>query len=241
MSGSAPPLLTARDQLELDHSLGAQVDPDVAVGILRGEGHVDAGGLGQGRRDLGLSHDLREVDRADLLLALADQHQVDRRLTSGSAQRVQRRQERRLGPFLVHRAPADHHLAEARLVHQPRLPRRGGPLLRIDLLHVVHEVQAHALRRSRVERGENAGEPIGGHPLGALEARVAQHAQEELHALLPADALGGDGGLADPLLQALDGFAVALLDLALDRSQIGGARQAGEHQRSGPHQRAAQE
>ena len=47
----------------------------------------------------GPPHDLPEVRRADLLLALGDQHEVDGQLPARAADRVQRGQERRLaGP-----------------------------------------------------------------------------------------------------------------------------------------------
>src|SRR5207302_2035731 len=124
LAGAAAPLLAAGDQLHLDDALGAQIDGHVSVGILGGERHVDADGLGQRRRDLRLANHLREVHRPDLLLAFPDQHEVDRRLASRPSQRVERREEGRLGPLLVHRAAANHHLAETRLVDQPRLPRR---------------------------------------------------------------------------------------------------------------------
>ena len=105
--------------------------------------------LAQRRLDLGPVHDLPDVRRADLLLALGDQHEVDRQLLAGAADRVQRGEERRLGSLLVHRAAADDHLAEARLVDDARLERRRRPLGRIELLDVVHEVEADRLRRRR--------------------------------------------------------------------------------------------
>ena len=109
------------------------------------------------------------------------------------------------------------------------------------MLHVVHEVEAHRLRRSRVERGEDAGESAGRHALGALEAGIPKQADEVLHAFLATDALGGDGGLVDPVLQALHGLAVTLLDLALDRGQVRGAREAREHQGGRAREGAAQQ
>src|SRR5207302_2035730 len=53
--------------------------------------------------------------------------------------------------------------------------------------------------------------------------------------------LGGDGGLVDPVLQALHGLAVTLLDLALDRGQVRGAREAREHQGGRAREGAAQQ
>ena len=67
---------------------------------------------------LGPAHDLAEVRRADLLLAFGDQHQVHRQLPAGAADGVQRGEERGLRTLLVHRAAADHDLAEAGLVDE---------------------------------------------------------------------------------------------------------------------------
>ena len=65
---------------------------------------------------LGPAHDLREVRRADLLLALGHQHEVDRQLPAGAVDGVERGEERGLRALLVHRAAADQHLAQAGLV-----------------------------------------------------------------------------------------------------------------------------
>ena len=96
------------------------------------------------RLHLGTPDDLREVRRADLLLALRDEHQVDRELAPRALVGVQRREERRLGALLVDRPAAHDDLAELRLVDQRALERRRGPLGRIDLLDVEHEVDAVA-------------------------------------------------------------------------------------------------
>ena len=110
----------------------------------------------QGPQHLGPSHDLREVRRPDLLLAFRHHHQVHRRLAPRAPDGVKGGQERRLRPFLIHRAPAHHDLPESGLRHQRGVKRRRGPLGRIHLLHVVHEVEpAASSRRARVQRGED--------------------------------------------------------------------------------------
>ena len=76
------------------------------------------------------------------------------------------------GPFLIHRAPSDDHLADARLVDDARLERRRGPLGRVELLDVVHEVQADRLRRAGVERREHARLAVGLDHGGLLESGV---------------------------------------------------------------------
>ena len=78
-----------------------------------------------------------------------------------AADRVQRGEQRRLRPLLVDRAAADHHLADAGLVDDARLERRRAPLGRIELLDVVHEVEADGLRRAGIERGEHARLAVG--------------------------------------------------------------------------------
>src|SRR3546814_5298177 len=56
--------------------------------------------------NVGLGRDLAEMRRSDLLLALADEHDVDGQLAPRGADRVERGEESRLGPLLVHRAAA---------------------------------------------------------------------------------------------------------------------------------------
>ena len=63
--------------------------------------------------DLGLEDDLREVRRADLLLALAHEHEVHRELLARGLERMQRGEQRHLRSLGVRRAAADHDLADA--------------------------------------------------------------------------------------------------------------------------------
>jgi hypothetical protein len=211
----AAPLLAAGHQLQLHHALGAQRDGDAAIRVLRGAGHEHAPALPQRGGDFRPRDHLLEVRRADLLFALRHQHDVHRDLGAGAADGVQRGQERGLRPLLVDRAAAHHHLAEARLVDQRRFEGRRGPFA-VGLLHVVHEVQADGARRARVQRGEYAGVAVGGHPRRGLEAGLAGQADHRVAALLHPAVLGRDGGLLDPVAQALEAFVVALLDLGRD-------------------------
>jgi hypothetical protein len=130
---------------------------------------------------------------------------------------VQRGEERRLGALLVDRAAPHDHLAELGQVDDLRLPRRRAPLLGLDLLDVVHEVQADRARRAGVERREHARVAVGRDALDLAEAGVAQHPHQEVAALGDAAVLGGDRRLANPLLQASDALGVALRDLVVDR------------------------
>ena len=167
----------------------------------------------------GALDDLLEVRRADLLLAFRDEDEVDGRLAARALDRVQGGEERRLRTLLVHGAAAHEDLAEAGLVHEGGVERRRRPLGGIDLLDVVHEVDADRPRRSRVEGGEDAGMAVGGHLRRGLEAGVLRHVHHELAALVHAAVLGGDRRQLHPLLEALEAFRVALLDLGLDAGE----------------------
>ena len=81
------------------------------------------------------------------------------------------------------------------------------------LLDVVHEVESQGARRAGVQRGEDAGLPVGRHFLGAAEARVLEQSDHQFAALIHPAVLRGDGGLADPFLEPLDCLVVAFLDL----------------------------
>ena len=77
------------------------------------------------------------------------------------------------GPFWFTAPRPIDHLAEAGLVDERRLERRRGPLGGIELLDVVHEIEADGARRAGVERGEDAGLAVGGNLFDLLEAGVA--------------------------------------------------------------------
>src|SRR2546426_9163147 len=164
---------------------------------------------------------LGEVRRADLLLALSDEHEVHRGLAAGPADGVEGAKERGFRPFLVHRAAADQHLAQTGPVDERGLPGRRGPLCGIRLLHVVHEVEPQCAGSPGVERGEDAGLTVGGQLRDLTEPRLPQHPHRELAALVQAPVLGGDRWLPDPLLQTLDAFVVPLRDLREHGGQVG--------------------
>jgi hypothetical protein len=133
---------------------------------------------------------------------------------------VQRCEERRLRTLLIHGATAHHGLAQIGQIDELRFPRRRRPLLRIGLLHVVHEVQPEGPSRAGVERCEDAGLAVGGPLLDVLKARVAQHAHRQVAPFRDTAILRRDRRLANPRLQPLHGFVVTLLDLLVDRSPI---------------------
>ena len=185
------------------------------------DGHVDSAAFPQSGQNLGPANNLREMRRTDFFFSFGHQHQVHRKLAPGATKRVQRGDERRLRAFLIHGAAADHALADVGFVDQGRLKWRRRPLGGIGLLHVIHEVQTDGARSAGVERGEDAGLAVGGNLGDVGESGVTQHAHGEVAAFVHAALLGGDRGLANPLLQTLHGFVVTLLDFFLDGGEIG--------------------
>ncbi len=171
-------------------------------------------------RTCGASTILRKVGRADLLLAFGDEHQVDGELLAGAADGMQRGKEGGLRTLLVGGAAAHQDGAETGLLDELRVPGRRAPLGGVDLLDVVHEVEAERVLRAGVERREHAGVAFGRDDLGVLEAGVEGELLHHLGALGHADVLGGDRGLLDPGLQARDGFVVATLDLVVDGAEL---------------------
>ena len=203
------PFLARRNQLEFDDAFGAKVHLDRAVGGLRTQRDDDAEALPERGLDLGLEDDLPEVGRGDLLLALADEDDVDRKLLARRLEGVERRQQRGLRPLGVGGAATDDHLAEAGLVHQPSLEWRRAPLGRIVLLHVVHEIDREPSLGSGVERGEYARLARGGNQVHLLEAGLPRELCHVLGALGIVPVLGGDRRERDPVLQHLDRHVVA--------------------------------
>src|SRR5258708_12460145 len=157
---------------------------------------------------------------ADFFLAFGYKDEIDGELAACAVNGVKCGEEGGFGAFLVYGATADDYLAEAGLVDQRGVPRWRGPFGGIDLLDVVHEVEAKRFRSAGVERGEDAGLAVGGNLGDLREAGFAKHLHGELAAFVHAAIFGGDGGLANPGLQPLEGFVVSLVDFGDDRPQV---------------------
>src|SRR5437016_1188512 len=97
---TASPLLAARYQLELGHTLRAEADRHDAVEILRRRRHEDASGFPKRRFYLRTVNELADVRRPDLFLSLGDHHKIDRHLSSRAANGVESGQKRRLRSLL---------------------------------------------------------------------------------------------------------------------------------------------
>ena len=219
--GPASPLLAGGNQLQFDDAFGAEIDLDVAVGLLSCGRHEDAHGFLQRGHDLGILHDLGKVRRADLLFAFADQHEVYRQLYFRLFESAQCAEERSLGTFLVHRAATDADLAQTLLVDDLAFQRRRRPLGRIELLHVVHEVNADRRGRARIDDSEDAGLAGGRDDFDIGESSLASQLRHVLRTLRIVAVFGGDGRQRDPLLQVLDVFVVHLGDLGQDGLHVG--------------------
>ena len=213
---TASPFFAARYQFELDHAFRAEVHGDDAVEILRRRRHEDADAFLQRRQHLGSPNELRNVRRTDFLFAFGDQHQVHRHLLAGAANRMQRGEERRFRSFLIHRAATDDHFAQRRFVDDSRFGRRRRPFRRIELFHVVHEIEADRFRRAGVERREHARLAVGVDHRRLLKSRIARELRHVLGAFGIAAILGRDRHLRDPILQPLHRFIVALRDFGFD-------------------------
>jgi hypothetical protein len=109
---------------------------------------------------------------------------------------------------------------------QRGLEGRGRPLSGIGLFHVIHEVESKGPRRARVQGGENPGLAVARDFPNLIESGIAQESHGEFATLGHAAIFGGDGGLPDPLLQPVHGFVVMLVDLGMNRSQLGIVRAA---------------
>ncbi len=183
---------------------------------LRREGDEDAVAFLQGGEDVRPGRDLAEVRRADLLLAFADEHDIDRQLASRGADRVERGEEGRLGTLLVHRAATHDRLPETGALDHLALERRRRPFGRVELLHVVHEIDAERALGADVDRAEHARMTVGGDDLDIGEARILRELGHIGRTLGHAAILGGDRGEGDPVADALDRGVLARLGRLAD-------------------------
>src|SRR4029453_3888434 len=213
---TASPLFAARDKLEFDNAFRAQVHRNDPVEVLRRKRHEYADTLLERRKHLGTPNELRDVRRTDLLFAFGHQHQVYRHLLSRTANRVQSSEERRFRSLLVHRATSNHDFSKWRFVHNPRFGRRRRPLRRIELFHIVHEIEPDRFRRTGVERREHAGLAVCVNYHRLLKSRIAREFRHVLRTLRISTVLRRDRNLRNPILQPLHRLVVPLRDFRFD-------------------------
>ena len=214
------PLRPARHQFELHDPLRPEVDFDGAAETLVAERDDHARAFLQCGLDLGLEDDLREVRRSDLLLPLAHEDEVHGELLARCLERMQRGEQGNLRSLGVGRTTSDNDGANAGPIDQPPLERRRRPLARIELLHVVHEVDAQRRIRAGIQRGEHPRLALGRDDLDALESGVARQPRHVLRALRVIQVFGGDRRQCDPVLQHLQGCGVARGNLSDNRGAI---------------------
>src|SRR6267154_1323015 len=167
-------------------------------------------------------HDLMEMRRADFLFTFGYEDEIDGEFAACSANGVKGGEERSFGTFLIYGAAADDYFAEAGLVDERGVPRRRGPFGGIDLLNVVHEIEAECFGSAGIESAEDAGLAFGGNLGDLAEAGFAQHLHGQFAAFVHPAVFCGVGGLVNPGLQALEGFVMALLNFGEDGVEIGG-------------------
>ncbi len=109
---TAAPLFAAGSQLAFDHAFRAKAHRDDAIQSLHGRRHENPGGFLERRLHFGLARDLPEVRRTNFLFAFRDHDQIHRHLLVGALDRMQRREQGGLRPFLVHRATTHENFAE---------------------------------------------------------------------------------------------------------------------------------
>src|SRR3954454_20482860 len=136
----------------------------------------------QSRERFGAAHDLREVRRTDLFLTFCNKYDVHGRFSPGALEGVQGGEKCSLRTFRVYIPASDQDLAKSGLVDQSSIPRRRGPLGRIHLLDVVHEVNAHSTRGTRIKCGEYARMTFSGDFVHRVESGVPKQAHHHVTA-----------------------------------------------------------
>ena len=195
---TASPAFAAGDQLEFYHALGAEIDCDLAIRILRGRRHEESRALFQSSKNIRATHNLRKMRGANLLLAFAHENEIHRRLAAGSLDRMQCSEKRCLWSLLVHCTASNNNFPKSGLVDQSSFKWRGRPLRRINLLHVVHKIKTNRLGRAIVHHCEDTRLSFGWDLRDLRKARLAQHVHHQPAAFLHPTILGGNRRLANP-------------------------------------------
>src|SRR4051794_3079946 len=151
---SSPTFATA-GKFEFDDTFCAEAQRDHAIEILRRRRHKHTFAFAQGPLHLWLTHDLREVRRADFFFTLGNEEEINWKFATRSADCMQCCQNGRLRTFLIYCPATDKDFAESGFVDECALPRGRRPFGGIDLLDVIHEVEPDGFRCAGVQRGKD--------------------------------------------------------------------------------------
>jgi hypothetical protein len=160
------------------------------------------------------------VRRTYFLFTFADEHEVYRQLYFRLFESTQRAEKGRLRSFLVHRAATHADLAEPGLVDDLAFERRRRPLRGIELLHVVHKVNANRRGRACIDDSEDAGLAGGRDDFDIGESSLASQLGHVLRTLWIVAVLGRDRRQRDPLLQVFDVLIVHFRNLGQYRLHV---------------------
>ena len=217
---TASPFFAARHQLQLDHAFGSEVNSNNAVQILRGRRHEHTNTFLQCCQHFRPPNELRNVWRTNFLFAFGHHHQAHGHLLSRAADRMECRQERCFRSFLIHHTAAEDYFAQLRFVYDSRFGRRRRPLRRIELFHVIHEIEANRFRRACIQCCEHTRFPAGVDHRRLLKSGITREFRHVLRAFRISAILRRDRDLPYPVLQPLHGLIMPLRNLGFDCGEI---------------------
>ena len=153
--------------------------------------------------------------RPEFFLALGRDHDVDRERPLDGDNRLERVQERALRSFLVGRATSHEHPAEF-VIDDLGVERRALPVVRIDGLHVVHQVDDERALGAGVVVSPDTGVSVGRHEFRLGESEVGEVLPQHLGHVDDAHVLRGDRRLAQPALQGREVLVGVRIDVLVD-------------------------
>jgi len=135
---------------------------------------------------------------------------------------VQRGEKSHFGALLVGRAASADGPSERVIEYLP-FKRWRGPIGGIELLDVIHEIDAERPPRAGVQRAEHRRDAAGRHRPDAAEPRLRRQPRHQRRALRHIALLGRDRGQCDPFAQPTQRLLVSGIDGAADRVPIAAA------------------
>ena len=182
----AAPFAAAGDHLEINNSFDAEDDADSAVGTLRIE--WEQYGVRCSQSVLVRIDDLRIVRRAEFFFTLSGKHDIDRQRAVDSDDRFECIQKRSLRSLLIRRTARHDDFAEFVIDHLG-VKRRAIPILRVDRLYVVHEINDECLVGTGIVVAPDTRVTIGRDDFGFRKTNILKILAQELRHLRDADIL----------------------------------------------------